>query len=62
MELFPGYNDCEISAYEVCSRIAKIVTSKDTSYQGIFAEKIIQIGMETELISFIKGSCIFIKR
>ena len=44
----------------VCMRFAqglqKIVMSKNISYQGIFAEKIIQIGMETELKSFIKGS------
>ena len=61
-DLFPGFDDAEISAYEVCSRIAKIVESKRPYSDGPYAEQITTIGMRVELISFMKGSCIMIKR
>ena len=61
-ELFPGFNDAEISAYEVCSRIARVAASKIPYEQGPYQEEIYKIGMQTEMISFIKGSCIFVKR
>ena len=59
---FPGYNDAEISAYEVCSRIAQVVESKEEDMNGPYAKQITEIGMKVELISFMKGSCIMIKR
>lgn len=61
-ELFQGADDTEISAYEVCSRIARVVAGKNAYTEGPFANEITYIGMRTEMISIIKGSCILIKR
>ena len=61
-ELFPGYGDFSMDAYEVCSRIAKVVASKEPCDDSICSGAINAIGMETELISVIHGSCVIIKR
>lgn len=61
-ELYPEYADFPISAYEVCSRIARIVAGKNSCDDSPYKEQIEKIGMETELISIMKGSCVFIKR
>ena len=63
VDIMPGFSDCDISAYEVCSQIAEVVASKrPCQLQHVFAEQITQVGMQTEMISLLKGSCIFIKR
>lgn len=61
-ELYKGYEDFPISAYEVCSRIARVVAGKNSSDDSPYKEQIEKIGMETELISIMKGSCVLIKR
>ena len=58
----PAYRDFPMSAYEVCSRIARVVAGKDNSDTSEFKDKINEIGMAVEMISIIKGSCIMIKR
>ena len=62
-EIYPGYADTAIDPYEVCSRIARVVAGKN-EWQGdaTFKKEIDSIGMQTEMISIIKGSCILIKR
>lgn len=62
INLFPGYVDTELTAYEVCSRIAEIVARKSPVMEGSYSEEINRIGMMTEMVSIMKGSCIFIKR
>ena len=62
-DLYPGYNDFEISAYDVCERVARVVMSKrEDSVGDLLSKEITRIGMATDLIAMIKGSCIFIKR
>ena len=61
-DLYPGYDDCEMSAYDVCRAIADVVMSKRPCTSGLYTEQITEIGMRTEMISMIKGSCVFIKR
>lgn len=56
------YRDFPMSAYEVCSRIARVVAGKNNSDNSEFKDKINEIGMAVEMISIIKGSCIMIKR
>lgn len=60
-ELYPQYADFPISAYDVLSRIARVVASKNASDDSPYHEMINKIGMETELISIMKGSCVLIK-
>lgn len=62
MDVFPGYDDFSIDAYEVCSRIAKVVASKEPDDASICCDDINRIGMETELVSIMHGSCVLIKR
>ena len=61
-EQFPQCQDAELSAYEVCSRIAQVVAGKKPCQEGAFAEEITGLGMKIEMISILKGSCILIKR
>ena len=62
-DLFPGYNDFPISGYDFCERIIRVVMSKrPDAVADDFSAAITEIGMTTELIATIKGSCIFIKR
>lgn len=62
MDVFPGYDDFSIDAYEVCSRIAKVVASKEPDDASICCDDINRIGMETELVAIMHGSCVLIKR
>lgn len=61
-DLYPEYKDFPISAYEVCSRIARVVAGKNNSDDSPYRDYINFIGMQTELISIMKGSCVLIKR
>lgn len=61
-DLYPGYDDAEINAYDVCSQIARVVESKSPCMDGPYKEEITAIGMCIEMISFMKGSCVMIKR
>lgn len=61
-DMYPGYGDFPMSAYDVCSRIARVVAGKNNCDDSVYKEYINTIGMETELISIMKGSCVLIKR
>ena len=62
-DLFPGFNDVAVSGYDACERVARIVCGKRAdAFKDSLSEEITKIGMATELIATIKGSCIFIKR
>ena len=62
-DIFPNFNDFEISMYDVCERIARVVVSKrNDDLNDVLSEDITEIGMQTEMLSIIKGSCIFVKR
>ena len=61
-DLYPEYKDFPISAYEVCSRIARVVAGKNNCDDSPYRDYINFIGMQTELISIMKGSCVLIKR
>ncbi|SFB13664.1 hypothetical protein SAMN05216587_1157 [Selenomonas ruminantium] len=63
-DLYPDYsNGFSIDAYTVCERITKVVVSRTPDdISDKFSEQITEIGMATEMVSTIKGSCIFIKR
>lgn len=61
--MLPGYSDYPMDAYTFCERVARVTASRcpcpsDTSLASIITE----IGMSTELVSILMGSCIFIKR
>lgn len=64
-----GYDDASVSAYEICSAIAEVVTGhehlqvgrKAPAFLGL-SEYIEAIAMEIDMISFIHGSCIIIKK
>ena len=58
-----GFDDFDISMYDVCERISKIVVSKiEDEVEDFLSEDITKIGLLTDMISIIKGSCIFVKR
>ena len=62
-DIWPGYDDAPVSGYDLCSQIAEVVTGKgNLRSPGLYREEIERIGRETEMISFIKGSCILVKR
>ncbi len=62
-KVWPGYNDIELSGYDICSRIAEVVTGKThLRSDEMYKEEIEKIGMLTDMITFIKGSCILVKR
>lgn len=62
-EAWPGYDDVSISGFDICSQIAEVVTGKaQLRSPGLYKEEIERIGWQTDMISFIKGSCILIKR
>ena len=57
------YNDYPVSGYDICQQIAEVATGKThLRNPGLYQEQIEEIGMQTEMISFIKGSCIIIKK
>ena len=58
-----NYCDASICAYDFCSAIAEVTTSKKPLRgDHLFKAEIESIGMRTEMISFICGSCIMIKK
>lgn len=58
-----GYRDAIVSAYDVCNQIATVVTSQESVSAGNpFKIEIESIGAQTELVAFIHGSCIFVKK
>lgn len=61
--MLPGYDDYPMDAYTFCERVARVVAGRcpcpsDTS----LAVKISEIGMMTETVTILTGSCIFIKK
>ena len=62
IEQYPDFNDCELNAYTFCERIIRVVMSKTPCKEEPLAEAITRIGLEIEMASVIKGSCIFIKK
>lgn len=63
------YRDVRVSAYEILRAIAEVVTSHEhlmlehkNPLLARFAPEIEKIAMSVELISFLHGSCILIKR
>lgn len=60
---FIGYDDAIISAYDVCQGIAECVTSGGKLRNKIPLQKYIEeIATQIDMISFIQGSCIMIKK
>lgn len=60
---FQGFDDAVISAYDVCSQITEVATSQfSLRKQGLFSKEIENIGMQIEIVSFIHGSCILVKK
>lgn len=62
IEQYPDFNDCELNAYTFCERIIRVVMSKTPCKEEPLAEAITRIGLEIEMASVIKDSCIFIKK
>ena len=63
VDLFPGFNDIQVNPYDICERIARVVISKRADrINDTLSELVTDVGMATEFISMIKGSCIMIKR
>lgn len=60
---YAGFDDAVITAYDVCRRIAEAVTSGGPVQNAIlFQEDIERIALQVDMISFIHGSCIMIKK
>ena len=66
---FQNYNDAPVSAYDFCRLIATVVTGGEVldtralqPEAALLAPEIEAVASETELVSFIKGSCILIKK
>lgn len=63
---FDGYGiyaDAGISAYDVCSAIEEVITSSlPLRSENILKEEIECIAAQVEMVSFIHGSCILIKK
>lgn len=64
-----GYDDALISAYDFCSSVSECVTGNTpllkTNHRyevSIFSHQIEQVASAVEMISFIYGSCIIIKK
>lgn len=63
MDLFAGFNDATVSGYDACERVARIVCGKREDVRNDpLSIELTKIGMATELVATMKGSCIFIKR
>lgn len=62
------YNDASVTCYDFLSAIAEVVTSNEYLRDNVsasvyeFADEINEIAAKIEMISFIKGSCIIIKK
>lgn len=63
-EMYPDFaNGCPVDAYTILERINKVNVSKVPENDiDMFSEDVTRIGLRAEMISFIKGSCIIIKR
>lgn len=62
---FKGYDDAVISAFEICRDIAELTAGRtfiDDESNHPFAEECKDIAKEVDMISFIKGSCIMVKK
>lgn len=58
-----GFDDAVITAYDVCSAVAECVTSGGALRNEIpLLEDIERIASQVDMISFIHGSCILIKK
>ena len=64
-----GFDDAILSGYDFCSAVAECVTSGEhlrmtdrTAGQAIFAKEIEGISMEVDMITFINGSCLMVKK
>ncbi len=58
-----GYEDTSVSPYAICSQIAEAVASGTVpEADNAFTDKIETIAAQTDMISFICGSCILIKK
>lgn len=61
-EEFYGCNDFSVDAYTVCERIARVAAGRLPCPDDVpFADEITRIGRATEMVSMIRGSCIFVK-
>ena len=60
---YVGYDDATVTAYDVCQAIAEFVTSGGPLRSDFpLREDIERIASEIDMISFIHGSCIMIKK
>ena len=66
---YQGFDDTVISAYDFCSAIAEAVTGnehlrldKNIYEVSMVKEEVEAIAKDVEMISFIWGSCIIVKR
>lgn len=63
-----NYDESCISGYDFCEMIAEVVTSKERLRAGRtkemlqFQEEIERIAVQVDMIAFIKGSCIMVKK
>ncbi len=63
LKAYPGYNDVSVSAYDVLSQIAEVCTGgQELRVPREFQTFIEEIGKQVEMISFIRESCIMIKK
>lgn len=61
--IYSGFdNGCPIDTYTILDRINKVVVSKvPEENKDVFSQDISRVGLRTEMISFLKGSCIMIR-
>jgi hypothetical protein len=64
-----GYNDSNINTYEICSQLGKIVCGQEVMRQSdvpanvwAIKDEIEKLAVQIEMISFIHGSCIMVKK
>lgn len=64
MRLYPGMDDgCRHNVFEVLSRIAKVAGSKEPEKDvDELSDTVTGIGMQTEMVSLMKGSCVLIRK
>ena len=63
-DIYPDFSHgIDVDAYTVCQRIAKVVAGKvPEEGEDYFSRNISSIGLTTEMVSVMKGGCVFIKR
>lgn len=61
---FSGYDDAIVTAFEVCRDISEITAGGSfiNEENHPFAEEVKKIASETDMISFVNGSCIIVKK